>query len=426
MKFGDILFKQAMGQELTSDERVFLQQMGNRLQGIEPLVINWNDTGTSNLKREKPALTVEETDWRSTVTPTASAVTTGINPGTGFLSFSVTLVNGKGKDRALEMGVAWDTWERSFTSVTFDGVDMHRLVQYQPTGVNRTVLAYYLLDHELPANAGTYTLTITPGASGRLRAGVIEFKNVNQQNPHGTVATGTSYEITASSYLGDCVLDVAGRNYTTDDLNPAAGQTEKYEAVYQWPSHFGVEGSIKTATTSSTTMNWTGTDACIAHIAYAIRGQPVFVRVTNVDKIIVPTNSLDSLGGGDVEFDFDNSYPLRVNPSVTGNLVSFADTTGGQADSGYAPSAFVEAGGDTMTGLLQFSGTDHSGIKLINLTNDQKNDLTPEDGYICYDTTLQATSLYYNSLWWTITASAEVPYKLDFSNVDNSMYIALI
>lgn len=56
--------------------------------------------------------------------------------------------------------------------------------------------------------------------------------------------------------------------------------------------------------------------------------------------------------------------------------------TGAQSDARY-----VLKGGDTMTGLLQWSGTGHAGLKLNNLTTAQRDLLTPAAGNLIYNTT---------------------------------------
>lgn len=48
---------------------------------------------------------------------------------------------------------------------------------------------------------------------------------------------------------------------------------------------------------------------------------------------------------------------------------------------------YVNVSGDTMTGLLQFSGTDHAGLQFISLTTAQRDALTPSVGMVIYNTT---------------------------------------
>lgn len=64
-----------------------------------------------------------------------------------------------------------------------------------------------------------------------------------------------------------------------------------------------------------------------------------------------------------------------------------------------AASTYVELAGDTMTGLLQFSGTTHAGIRLNNLTTAQRVALTPSSGMLILDTDLDEFC-HYNGAGW--------------------------
>jgi microcystin-dependent protein len=59
----------------------------------------------------------------------------------------------------------------------------------------------------------------------------------------------------------------------------------------------------------------------------------------------------------------------------------------------------LEKSGGTMTGLVQFSGTGHAGLKLNSLTTTQRDALTPSNGMAIYNSTLAAVQVYQNSGW---------------------------
>ena len=84
----------------------------------------------------------------------------------------------------------------------------------------------------------------------------------------------------------------------------------------------------------------------------------------------------------------------RLNVLARVIPVKVADVT-----SATAASTYVELAGDTMTGLLQFSGTTHAGIRLINLTTAQRNTLTPLSGMLVLDTDLDEFC-HYNGAGW--------------------------
>lgn len=60
---------------------------------------------------------------------------------------------------------------------------------------------------------------------------------------------------------------------------------------------------------------------------------------------------------------------------------------------------FVSKAGDTMTGLLGFTGTDHPGLRLNILTTAQKNALTPGAADFLYDSTL-SRPFYWDGFGW--------------------------
>lgn len=92
-------------------------------------------------------------------------------------------------------------------------------------------------------------------------------------------------------------------------------------------------------------------------------------------------------------------------------LLGFFDTSNDGAGSGLdadlldgnEATDFVAAAGDTMTGLLQFSGTDHAGIKLLNLTTTQRDDIvSPAEGMLIYNSTDDQVNVYADGAWGAI------------------------
>lgn len=100
-----------------------------------------------------------------------------------------------------------------------------------------------------------------------------------------------------------------------------------------------------------------------------------------------------------------------------------------------AASTYVELAGDTMTGLLQFSGTTHAGLRLNNLTTAQRVALTPTSGMLVLDTDLDEFC-HYNGAGWeyelnksvvsnvttTVVAAANIT-GLSFSVEANSLFL---
>jgi hypothetical protein len=65
-----------------------------------------------------------------------------------------------------------------------------------------------------------------------------------------------------------------------------------------------------------------------------------------------------------------------------------------------AINAKVDTAGDTMSGLLQFSGTDHAGIQLISLTTAERDAIaSPAEGMIIYNETTGVNNQYISGAW---------------------------
>ncbi len=89
-----------------------------------------------------------------------------------------------------------------------------------------------------------------------------------------------------------------------------------------------------------------------------------------------------SPGAGDVELTL---------PATGGQLALTSDIP--------SVAGYVHLSGDTLSGLIKFSGTTHAGIRTNNLTTNQKNALTPAAGMIIYDTSIGRIQSYEGSSW---------------------------
>ena len=94
---------------------------------------------------------------------------------------------------------------------------------------------------------------------------------------------------------------------------------------------------------------------------------------------------------------------LQMTSGATNNYILKSDSLGnGSWDSltnvlGYTP---VNKTGDTMSGLLQFTGSGHAGIRLNNLTTVQRNAIvSPQPGMSVYDTNLNTVCNYNGTIW---------------------------
>ena len=83
--------------------------------------------------------------------------------------------------------------------------------------------------------------------------------------------------------------------------------------------------------------------------------------------------------------------------NVTANRLQLYDNVGWRE--------YVIRAGDTLTGLLQFSGTGHAGLKLNSLTTTQRDALSASAGMLVYNTSVGALN-YYDTAWRTIAGRA--------------------
>lgn len=63
------------------------------------------------------------------------------------------------------------------------------------------------------------------------------------------------------------------------------------------------------------------------------------------------------------------------------------------------PTRKLQLGGGTLTGQLNFSGTNHAGLKLLSLTTVQRDALTPANGMVIYNTTNARVEKYSSGSW---------------------------
>lgn len=69
----------------------------------------------------------------------------------------------------------------------------------------------------------------------------------------------------------------------------------------------------------------------------------------------------------------------------------------------------VDNTGDTMSGVLQWSGTTHAGIKLLSLTTAQRDALTAANGNIIYNTSTGEFNVYQGGAWSAVASGSTQP-----------------
>ena len=115
---------------------------------------------------------------------------------------------------------------------------------------------------------------------------------------------------------------------------------------------------------------------------------------------VTASGSTDTLVG----VDYDNGPASRsIAQSITGlwTFVNGASVSTNFEIGGYASiGGNVTVGGNsTLSGLLSFSGTNHAGLKLNNLTTVQRDLLTPASGMTLFNTTVTKMQVYNGTSW---------------------------
>lgn len=236
------------------------------------------------------------------------------------------------------------------------------------------------------------------------------FTPYNATNPAGYI-TSTALapylpiSTAASTYqpIGAYLTSISGLNISllTNDsgyITTAALSgylTSATAASTYFPIPTGTGTQYITGTGALATFPTVGTWGALNYPAWAT-GSP-FVKMTAAGTFALDTNTyLSSITSLDVTTALGFTPYNATNPSayisgITSGMVTSALT--------YTP---VNKAGDTMTGLLQFSGTTHAGLKLLSLTTVQRAALTPAAGMMVFDTDL-ATTCTYNGTNWEYT-----------------------
>jgi len=76
-----------------------------------------------------------------------------------------------------------------------------------------------------------------------------------------------------------------------------------------------------------------------------------------------------------------------------GNWASFLTTSG---------TGFVERAGDVMSGILGWTGTDHLGIHLLNLTEGQRDAQLASPGYLHWNSSMAHANVYGETGWYSL------------------------
>ena len=207
-----------------------------------------------------------------------------IGKAQGSLTISHDLETSEGNGRMILVGLLGggnDSNERVPTSITYDGAPLTQAAQAQPGNWVYAAI-YYILDGNLPAGPGNYTLNITNANGQGYIGNVVELMGVDQAPPLDAVYNAQG----SCSSAMDLTLDPGGADYTwaynilaTVD-NPGTGTTRTAtggQTVIANPevqagkycceghAHIGIVGPISPPATK--TVGWsTGGCWAFAHV----------------------------------------------------------------------------------------------------------------------------------------------------------------
>lgn len=134
---------------------------------------------------------------------------------------------------------------------------------------------------------------------------------------------------------------------------------------------------------------------------------------TNQEIVLVESidtaNNTMTIASGKRAQNLGNALAGTANDHTVGATVIISDDYMTFDDYGDAIDSKVNIEGDTMTGQLNFSGTDHAGIKLISLTTAQRTALTGANGMLVYDSDLGQLYQFIGGAWEAVDSGTPTP-----------------
>lgn len=186
---------------------------------------------------------------------------------------SHTLNSGSGNNRLVIIAcVAEATTDINTPTYNGSSTGVTLISQFNGSGADIRVEVYYVKDADLPAGAGSYTVTYTGGGTPSAGIAVAAYTGVDQTTPHDAPVTDTTdltspLAITTTSAVDDLCIDVIGVKDHTGTLTVDGGQTQRANVG---PADLKL-GLSEEAGAASVTMQWTLTTVSIkGHVIFSL------------------------------------------------------------------------------------------------------------------------------------------------------------
>ncbi len=250
------------------------------------------------------------------------------SPGTNNIAFDANSTGGGTTDsvfswshtttassnRLLLVTVKQQTGDTSGpSSITYNGQNLTRKDEMEDCINSCNFEIWYLTN----PSTGTNTVTVTYGSSAFRQFGATTFYNVDQTTPLGSVTSsrdnsGTSASINVTTTSKQVVFDALA---VTADSNPSVGsnQTKTYTLAN---GNNSVSSSYKSATGSTTTMNWTFSSSFWAYLAV-----PINVAADSSTNSLTSRLNIDQNGnvgvGASSQFQVNSSGAIAAVTGIT-------------------------------------------------------------------------------------------------------------
>lgn len=132
------------------------------------------------------------------------------------------------------------------------------------------------------------------------------------------------------------------------------------------------------------------------------------MEVVKIESYSSSAKTLTVASGGRAQAQYA-SHSASVQAHAAGSKILISDSFSFWNDLKTAINDKVDVGGDTMTGLLQWSGTSHAGVKLLSLTTTQRDALTAANGNIIYNSTTGEFNVYQGGAWSAVASGSTQP-----------------